>query len=57
MPFIGMNTKVKKRHFILEVFPLTRWSSGSCTRTMRINIAGAPIDYYRTKKVSKRELS
>src|SRR5437870_11069823 len=29
----------------------------SCTRTMRINIAGAPIDYYRTKKVSTKELS
>ena len=31
--------------------------NGSCTRTMRINIAGAPIDYYRTKKVSTKELS
>src|SRR5262245_56870105 len=28
----------------------------SCTRTMRINIAGASIDYYRTKKVSTKEL-
>ena len=31
--------------------------AGSCTRTMRINLAGASIDYSRTKKVSKRELS
>src|SRR5215467_7489043 len=51
----------QQRHAIVSLLDAFKTQqqplNGSCTRTMRINIAGAPIDYYRTKKVSKRELS